>query len=268
MGLTKKKAKEAVSNHAMDALGFAASVVDQLTDTNVASMVTDGIGGSMDLHDCKGHPDRNPNPLFTANGHDVAGATSPNVKKYLKKRKWKKFGGSMVSFAGNIGSIATQVNVSGAARHARAETKTIAHLVRLRDISKKFKQSDYLTGLCKVLIRMKMIKAGARGGALTADLIPVAIASGIVGTTAAVGGSIAVRAQKALVLQTALQLHWRAYQELKLTSVFGGTGPAMRMVRELFGQAIRHGEVDWTKADAYIREPAGWMVIQDKLNLV
>lgn len=267
MGLSKKKAKEAVSDHAMDALGFAASVVDELSGTNVASMVSDGIGSSMDLRGTKGHPDRNPNPLFIANGHDGPN-DSPNVKKYLKRRKWKKFGGSLVSFAGNIGSIATQVNVSGAARHARAETKTIAHLARLNSISKKFKQSEYLTKLCNVLIRMKMIKAGARGGALAADLIPVAIASGIVGTTASVGGTIAVKTQKALVLQTALQLHWRAYQEIKLAGVFGGSGPAMDMIRELFGQAIRYGEVDWTKADAYIREPAGWMVIQDKLNLV
>jgi hypothetical protein len=262
------KAKEAVSDYGLDTLGLAASVVDQLTNTNFASMATDSIGGVIDLADCKGSPEHNPNPLFIANGHDALGNHSPNVKKYLRKRKWKKFGGSAVSLAGNIGSIATLVNTSGAARHARAETKTIAHIVRLNNISKQFKQSRYLTDLCNALLKMKTIKAGARGGALAADLIPVALASGLVGAGAAVGGAIAVKRQKNLVLQTALQLHWRAYQEIKLTAIAGGTGPAMRMVRELFGQTVRHGEVDWSKPDNYIKEPSGWMVIQDKLNLI
>ena len=262
------KFKEAVSDHALDALGFAASVVDQLTDTNIASMVSDAIGSTSDLAECRGSPDHNPNPLFIANGHEATGNHSPNVKKYLKKRKWKKFGGSVVSFAGNVGSIATQVNTTGAARHARAEVKTVAHIARLRTISGQFKQSKYLSELCSVLLKMKAIKAGARGGALAADLIPVALASGLVGAGAAIGGAIAVKRQKNLVLQTAVQLHWRAFQELQLTAITGGNGPAMRMVRELFGQTIRRGEVDWSKADSYIKEPSGWMVIQDKLNLI
>ena len=260
--------KEAVSDQALEALGLAASVVDQLTDTNIATIVKDTIGGGKDLADCRGSAERNPNPLFLANGHDATGNHSPNVKKYLRHRKWKKFGGSVVSLVGNVGSIATQVNTSGAAKHARAEIKTIAHIARLNAISKQFKQSQYLTELCNVLLKMKMIKAGARGGALAADLIPVALASGLVGASAAVGGAIAVKRQKNLVLQTAIQLHWRAYQEIQLTAITGGNGPAMRMVRELFGQTIRYGEVDWTKADNYIKEPSGWMVIQDKLNLI
>lgn len=68
------------------------------------------------------------------------------------------------------------------------------------------KQSDYLTQLCNVLIRMKMIKAGARDGTLAADLIPMALISGVVGTAANIGGALAVKSQERLVLQTAQQL--------------------------------------------------------------
>ena len=73
---------------------------------------------------------------------------------------------------------------------------------------------------------------------------------------------------KEIAAQTALLLHWRAFQEYQLTKVFGGDGPAMRIVRELFAQAIRSGEPNYCKVDAIINEPAGWVAIKDKINLI
>lgn len=254
----------------LDALSFAATAVDCITDSNYASIASDAIAT---LNEARGGVDKYvPNPHFIENGHadtDTGSAQSPACKKYFKIRMAKKIGGGLVSLAGNVGSIWTQVNVGAAAKHARSEVKTIAHLARLYKMSQGVKQSEYLTRLVNVLMVMKGIKAATQGGSLAAALIPNAIASGAVGIATTIGGKVATKLKGKAVTWAAIELHWRAFTEIKLARG-GGTGPAQRMVRELFNQAFitLPFESGAGGADKYLLEPSGWMVIQDKLNLV
>ncbi|MCW7551516.1 hypothetical protein NX722_02425 [Endozoicomonas gorgoniicola] len=264
--MKKEQFTELVSGHAMDGLSLAALVVDQLTGTSIGTMVGSGIeniaeaaGGS--------EPARTPNPLFIAQGHDFDGF-SELVRQYFVNRKLKKIGGGFLSAVGNVGSLVTQVNTTGIARHARAETKTIAHIARLKQLSSRFSQSEYLTQLCAVLLKMKELKVISRGGQLAADCIPISIASGVIGAASGIGGNIVANRYGSLVLHTSILLHWRAFQESQLSSTFGGSGPATEMVHELFGQTLRRDTPDWSTVDGYIRDPAGWAVIQDKINLI
>lgn len=264
--MRKDEFTDLVSDHALDGLSLTALVIDQLTNTNIASMISSSVANIAEAAgDSK--PASTPNPLFISQGHSFDGC-SETVRHYFFSRSLKKFGGGLVSTIGTIGSIGTQVNATGIARHARAEAKTIAHITRLRQISSRFSQSEYLTQLFTVLLEMKTLKAVSRGGQLIADCIPVAIASSLVGLASGVGGSIVAKKYSSLVLQTSILLHWRAFQELQLISTFGGSGPAIQMVHELFGQTLRRGTPDWSKVDSYIHDPAGWTVIQDKINLI
>lgn len=71
-----------------------------------------------------------------------------------------------------------------------------------------------------------------------------------------------------LVLATSADLHWRGFQELALSRTFGGEGPAMRILKELFirrGATRVFGQYDVEKI---IREPNGWMAVKDKLLLM
>ncbi len=259
----------AIDENLLDALAVAATVVDCITDTNYASIASDSIAT---LNEARGGVDKYvPNPRFIQNGHaesDTGGAESPNCKRYFKIRLAKKIGGGLVSVVGNVGSIWTQVNVGAAAKHASSEAKNIAHLIKLYKMSQTIKQSEYLTKLINVLMVMKGVKAATQGGSLAAALIPNAIASGAVGIATAIGGKAAVKLKGRAVTWAALELHWRAFTEMKIGR--GGTGPAQRMVRELFNQALvtLPFEAGAAGADKYILEPSGWMVIQDKLNLV
>lgn len=210
-----------------------------------------------------------PNPHMVQNGlaeKTVTGKDSPACKKYFTMRMVKKFGGSLFSGAGSIASSTTGgVNVAGALRHGRAEVKTLAHLKKLKDQADLIKQSRFLSQLIGVIITMKVIKAANQGGALAADLLPVPGLGTVLGK---VGEKVA-KGQAAAVQWASIEIHWRAYQERKLAGA-KGSGPAMRMVRELFNQAFF--QFPWESgalgADRYIVEPSGWMVIQDKLNLI
>ncbi|MET4695809.1 hypothetical protein [Endozoicomonas lisbonensis] len=264
--MKKEQFKELVSDYALDGLSLVASIVDELTNTNIGSMISDGVANISEAAGSS-EPASTPNPLFISHGHIFDGQ-SKIVQHYFFNRKLKKIGGGIFSAVGNLGSAATQVNATGIARHARAEAKTIAHITRLKQLSSRFSQSEYLTQLCAVLLKMKTLKAISRGGQLAADCIPMSIASGVVGAASGIGGGIVANKYSSLVLQTSILLHWRAFQELQLSSTFGGSGPATQMVHELFGQTLRRGAPDWSKVDSYVRDPAGWTVIQDKINLI
>ncbi|WP_299490769.1 hypothetical protein [uncultured Shewanella sp.] len=266
--MNKNEFKRHLNENKMEGLAITCSVIDEICGFNWAGIANDGISSIMDVHEGRVKPERVPNPLFISHGHEAVGNHSPKVKKYLRNRRWKKIGGGLVSLGGNFGSVVTQVNTTGIARHTRASAKTLAHIARINQISKRFKQSEYLTELCAVVMLMKKIKATTRGGQLVSDCIPMALASGLIGCGASVFGGVMAAKHKAIVAQTSVLLHWRAFQELQLCKVFGGSGPAMDIVRELFAQAIRSGEPDYGKADALIKEPAGWVAIQDKINLI
>lgn len=260
----------AIPSDLMDLISSASDFIDAFKDSNEGELL---IAVGKALKSAKGKVEYTPNPHMVENGHaetEISGDDCPNCRTYFRKRKLKKFGGSLFSSVGSIASTSTGgVNVTGALRHGRAEVKTIAHLVKLGEQAKTIKQSQFLTKLMNVLIAMKGVKAATQGAALACDLIPIPIVDQIVGTAGKVGGAVAKRAMKKAVTWASMELHWRAFQEIKI-SRGQGSGPAMRMVRELFNQAFFR--FPWESgpggSDKYMLEPAGWMVIQDKLNLI
>lgn len=260
----------AIPDDLLDMISSASDFIESFKDSDEGEALK-AIGKA--LKSAKGKVAYTPNPHMVQNGHaeaTISGNDCPKCSSYFLKRKLKKFGGSLFSSVGSIASTSTGgVNVTGALRHGRAEVKTIAHLVKLSQQAKGIKQSQFLSKLMDVLIVMKSVKAATQGAALACDLIPVPIVDQIIGGAAKVGGAVAKRKMKKAVTWASMELHWRAFQEIKI-SRGQGSGPAMRMVRELFNQAFFKfpWESGAAAADQYMLEPAGWMVIQDKLNLI
>ncbi|HEX3133511.1 MAG TPA: hypothetical protein VHX44_07995 [Planctomycetota bacterium] len=251
----------------IDLISAASDSVQSFTETDVGKVLVDGAKAA------KGNVSKYaPNPHMVQNGHaekSITGDDCPKCRKYFRVRTLKKVGGSLFSGAGSLASSSTGgVNVTGALRHGRAEVKTIAHLVKLGQQAKTIKQSQFLCKLIAVIISMKSIKAINQGGALAADLIFI---FGVFAVNSVMNRASRATAKgmSAAVKWASVELHWRAFQEMKLAGP-RGSGPAMRMVRELFNQAFF--KFPWESgalaADQYILEPAGWMVIQDKLNLI
>lgn len=258
----------AIAADLLELLTTASEEIESFMDSDVGDIAKDV------FKDAKGHISKYaPNPHMVENGHaegKISGDDCPKCRKYFRMRTVKKIGGSIFSGIGSAASSQTAgVNVTGALRHGRAEVKTIAHLVKLKKQAEGIKQSQFLTKLMSVMLVMKTIKAANQGGALAADLIPVPIIDSLIGATVSKTSKRAAKGMKGAVKWASVELHWRAFQELKI-SRGQGSGPAMRMVRELFNQAFF--KFPWESgaagADKYILEPAGWMVIQDKLNLI
>jgi len=224
-----------------------------------------------------------PNPLLIPSD----GLLFQNTKTaaYFKKRMFKKIAGSGFSAVGSALSSVTQVNALGVARHGRSDAKTIAHLVNLDKLLTQFKgkklQIEY--DLCKLIIDCKILKIESQSAALAADCIPGNLISGALTAVAsfAHGQSLALRlSNMEKDIQIAAQLlHYRALHGLKTNTAT----PALEMVRELFsqiqkiekervlinfrGHKIKVGGEEF-RADKLMREPAGWLVIIDKLNLI
>ncbi|MCG7496194.1 hypothetical protein MHO82_04930 [Vibrio sp. Of7-15] len=230
---------------------------------------------------------------------DMLSATASNAKcqSYFKKRMYKKIAGSAVSTTGSWLGAVTQVNVTGALRHGRSEAKTIAHIARFKKLLDGFNRQGYEDEIemCKRLMRWKAVKAVSQGAQLTADLIPgsagAPIAGGLIAGAASIGTAAYMRKEEDLIVQTAQMLHYRAFMELsnnmdtQQRSVYTVAldSPAVELVREMFGQIARIEQErvlvnvrghklkiggEHLKADQYMREPAGWLVLVDKLSLL
>ena len=115
---------------------------------------------------------------------------------------------------------------------------------------------------------MKMMKAGIRGAGLVGASIPVPAIGAVTGVLAAAGKIGAKLTMTKVCLATSADLHWRAYQELALSRSFGGNGPALRIVRELFYRRGATRIFGQYNVEQLIREPNGWLAINDKLMLI
>jgi len=75
-----------------------------------------------------------------------------------------------------------------------------------------------------------------------------------------------------LVARTAMEVHWRAYQETVISSVLssraGPVGPASAMFYEIFTKRSFTRIFGKHDTAALIREPGGWMALNDKLMLM
>ncbi|MCG8669854.1 MAG: hypothetical protein MI867_10615 [Pseudomonadales bacterium] len=211
-----------------------------------------------------------PNPWFVANGHED-GDTS-YTKKYLKNRDYKKKGSTAIGLVGTATSQLTQVDVAGIIQHGNAVGSTSGHIYKLRSMAAGHKQSQTLTGWFDLLIKMKALKAGSRGTQLVGAAVPV----GAVGlatdiTKAALNMGIKLTMTKTC-LATAADIHWRAYQEQAISGGLlgksGKVGPASNMMYEIFarrGATRIFGKYD---VDKIIKDPAGWLALNDKLMLI
>ena len=116
---------------------------------------------------------------------------------------------------------------------------------------------------------MKAIKLVSRGGQLVGAAVPLGgVSLGVDIAKAGIDMGVKLTHTKTC-LATAADIHWRAYQEqaisggLKLGS--GAVGPASRMMYEIFKQRGFTKIFGQHDVDKIIKDPAGWLVLNDKL---
>lgn len=252
-----------------DVVEGVAGIIDPLADTSfgtgstVAKTIVNKATG-------KSSTPMVPNPWFVANGHED-GDTS-YTKKYLKNRGYKQKGGTAVGLIGSATSQYTQADVAGILKHGNAVGSSSAHIYKLRSLAQGHKQSKTLTGWFDLLIKMKALKAGTRGTQLAGAAIPVG-AVGIAADVASAAMTLGIKlTMTKTCLATSADIHWRAYQEQAISGGLGrGTGkvgPASNMMYEIFarrGATRIFGKYD---VDKIIKDPAGWMALNDKLMLI
>lgn len=222
-------------------------------------LIYDGVTG-------RKQPDAVPNPWFVWNGHDDL--ETSYTRQYLKNRFYKGLAGAGIGLAGAAVSFVSQVDVGGIVQHGNAVGSTAVHLHKFKAIAESYKETRTISNWLNLIIKMKVLKAGIRGAGLVGSSIPVPAVGAVTGVIAA-GVKLGVKLTLTRVcLATSADLHWRGFQELTLSRTFGGEGPAMRILRELFqrrGATRVFGQYDVEKI---IREPNGWMAVQDKLMLI
>ncbi|WP_310621185.1 hypothetical protein [Flexibacterium corallicola] len=214
-----------------------------------------------------------PNLLFAVNGH---GGDSPKTAQYKVSRSRLGIFSSGVSTISHVSSQVTQVDLAGVITSINATGSTAAHMKMLRDIARKYPKSKTIQDWIQVCMVAKAAKAAGR----TTDLIGAAVPIGLVGT---VTGGISLAMGMGLRLgygtvisRTAMELHWRAYLEMRLGSLLHRNGkalnkpngPASAVIFELLkrrGATRFLGQYDTA---AIISEPAGWETVKDKLLLM
>jgi len=279
MSKLKELAQEAWGDAFAVACAIGDTVVDSVTgfDVGVMGHVSNLVSTGLGVKEGLSKEQTGTNPYFITHKVDELDVKdhSPKTAKYFKQRRIKKILGAGVSGIGAALGSVTQVNALGIARHGRAEASTLLHLYRFHAMSKQVKQSQFLTNLINVMIKAKGVKAGARGAQLAADCIPEvlaggAIIAGVVGGVSSVAASTAMKKMSGMIALTSIELQWRAYQELALARVFGGDGPATRMVKELLNSPVldKVKPLAGIAPEIYIREPFGHLVIRDKLMLI
>lgn len=208
-----------------------------------------------------------PNPWFIWNGHD-----EPNydyTAKYLRNRTLKNLGGSVFGGATAVASLATQVDVGGIMSHGQAVASSGAHMLKFKAISGSYKQSETITGWIDLLMKMKAWKTGIRGTQLAGAAIPIGAVGAVTGAIAA-GAKLGVKlTQNKACLAVSSQLHWRAFQEQAISIGGRNIGPASRILYELFQRRTLTGRMlGQYSVDKIIKEPAGWMAVNDKMMLI
>lgn len=222
---------------------------------------------------CGGGPTLISNPYFVGNGQ---GDDDPSKKtaRYLKGRKYKDVGASTASTAGAVASVWTAVDVAGIGLHGNACGTTAMHIKKLADIAKQNRKTGTIAEWLNIVTKLKVIKLTARGSSLAGAAIPipaVGMATGIFSAALATGAKLTLT--KACTA-TSLELHWRAKQEQFMSgSVLGkgtggGVGPASQILWELFTKRGITRILGKHDIASIVKEPAGWMAINDKLLLI
>ena len=213
-----------------------------------------------------------PNPLFV--NHGFTDGASPRTSKYLGNRTWKKIGGTAISTAGSLASSVTQVDVAGIMQHTNATGSTFAHMKMLHDISKKYPRSQTIQGWVKTCMIAKSFKAGIRGTELVGAAVPVNAVGITTGIAAAIAKAGVQLKYSTIVSRTAMEIHWRANVEMRLSGIGGGklttkpNGPASAVMFELFRRRGATRVFGQYNAPLLISESGGWNALKDKLMLM
>ncbi len=233
---------------------------------SVASAIRTGIGGS-------GADGLIDNPYFIGNGHGEDDPSSA-TQSYMRGRMGKSIGAGVASAAGAVGSIWTAVDIAGIGMHGNATGTTAAHLAVLGNMARKVPSGGTLQQWLMHLIKMKTIKMTARTAGLIGSSVPIpaaGITTGVIAAAAAAGAKLTLTHT---CMATALELHWRAWQEQFMTGVFGGSatggkiGPASKIVYEIFTKRGMTRVLGKHATDRFIQEPAGWNALYDKISLI
>lgn len=227
-----------------------------------------------DIHGELGDFDDNapPNPLFLS--HGFTGARSPRTSQYMASRSVKNMGSTVLGTAGSLGSSVTQVDAAGILLHSNATGSTLAHMKMLHDIAKRYPHSQTIQSWVRTCLVAKTMKAGIRGTELAGAAIPV----GAVGIATTIGAAIAragVRLKYGTVVsRVAMELHWRANVEMRLSGIGGGAqsqkanGPASAVFFEIFRRRSLTRFFGQYDVPSMIAEPGGWWALREKLLLM
>lgn len=216
--------------------------------------------------ECKLKAERRiPNPYFLDNGFS---GQSPVTYKYFVSRKQVNVAGSVASAGGNAASGVTMVDTVGIAQAGNALGSTAAHIIGVRAAGAKFKKSHTVTAWVDAIVKAKAAKAAVRTAGLAASAIPVpALGLGLSAGTAVAKLGIRISLYT-LMRRTALDIHWRAFQEIQVARKAGPVGPASSIFYEIFtrrGVTRLFGKHD---TESLIREPCGWEALADKLLMM
>ncbi len=224
---------------------------------------------------------------------------SPLTQAYLQTRDYKTIGSGLMGIGGGVASAHTGgVNVLNTTRHLNAAGSTLIHWLKIRAIAESVPQkSATIIGWCDIIMKAKAAKGGSRALGIVSAATPVPFAgpiATILGTAAGLG--IKIGLAEACYL-AALEIHWRAFGEQTIAAVAGprmpvnfsrpfapGTrpaqgrpvpgkepaaslsaGPASRIFAEVFKRRGMTRVLGAYDVAGLIKEPAGWMVLGERL---
>lgn len=250
------------------ALGLADAIGSLAGAGDVFGYVTNGLSTLKALD-----PDSRsvmPNIHFVQNG--LEDADSVLTAAYFRGRGFKLVGGAAVAAGGGIASgVTAGVNVGSGAKAVNAGGSTLVHLQVLQALAKNraWEKSTTVQEWLNLCIAVKKHKLGVRG----ADLAGVHAFTAIPAALAAAFLKARVKLKyETIVMNTAAEIHWRAFQEQTFARSFGGPkvtgGPATAIFNEVFTKRGFTRLFGRYNAPALIREPAGWLPLADKLNMM
>ena len=216
---------------------------------------------------CKAGKVMDPNPLFVWHGFEAS--EHKETLKYLHQRKIIEASSIATGVLGSVAAAVTVVDLGAIGQGLNALGSTGKHLAVFAIMANSFKRSDTLVAWISLIVRMKVLKATLRGGQLAVSVAGLCGTGAIAASLATLAAKFGSQAKLRSVCNfVAMQLHWRAYQEHVLAKGAAGTGPATKLLEELFirrGLTSNLGEHNYRKL---IEEPGGWMAIADKLLLI
>ncbi len=213
-----------------------------------------------------------PNPFFMT--HGFTQTASPRTSKYMLNRSYKKMGAATLATAGTLASQATQVDVSGIMMHTNATGSTLAHLKMLDGIAKKYPRSMTVQQWVKACMTAKVFKAGIRSTELAGAAIPIGAVGFATGVAVALARAGVKLKYETLINRTAMELHWRANVEMRLSTIGGGSatkkanGPASAVMFDIFRRRGATRVFGQYNVPAIISETGGWYALRDKLLLM